>query len=53
MSEANRTQEVLGSITPSLEGAPSTLTHENRHKSVISEPRTQTTAREEGSPSKP
>lgn len=50
MENPNQTPEILGSATPSLEGAPSTLTHENRHKSVISENRQ---PREEGSPSRP
>ena len=49
MEHPNQTPKNLGSATPGLEGAPSTLTHENRHKSVISEP---PQTREEGSPSK-
>ncbi|MBR5792348.1 MAG: hypothetical protein IKY34_04500 [Ruminiclostridium sp.] len=50
MENPNQSPEILGSITPSLEGAPSTLTHENRHKSVIPEP---AQPREEGAPSRP
>ena len=50
METPNRPPEILGSATPSLEGAPTTLTHENRHKSVITET---SQPREEGSPSKP
>ena len=50
MENPNRAPEILGSATPSLEGAPSTLTHENRHKSVISQTQP---PREEGSPSRP
>lgn len=50
MEHPNQPPEILGSATPSLEGAPSTLTHENRHKSVITE---NPQSREEGSPSRP
>lgn len=50
MENPNRPLEILGSATPSLEGAPSSLTHEKRHKSVIMET---PQAGKEGSPSKP
>lgn len=44
---------MLGSATPGLEGAPRTRNHENRIQSVISAPKPEAKAEEEGSPSKP
>ena len=44
-----------GTLTPALEGAPCSASHENRNISVISPPQGERApgAREEGSPSKP
>ncbi|MBR3751761.1 MAG: hypothetical protein IKK50_01350 [Ruminiclostridium sp.] len=53
MEHPSRTQPIPGSVTPGLEGAPSTITHENRMKSVIPLSQPQADIREEGSPSKP
>ncbi len=50
MENPNQSRQIPGSVTPGLEGAPSTITHENRMKSVISDPQS---PREEGSPSRP
>jgi len=53
MENSNQPRPVPGSVTPGLEGAPSTITHENRMKSVIPLSQPRQTPREEGSPSRP
>ena len=41
-----------GSLTPGLEGAPRSVSHQDRMKSVISSPAAVPAAGKEGSPSK-
>lgn len=53
MENPTQSRPIPGSVTPSLEGAPSTITHENRMKSIIPLSQPQADIREEGSPSKP
>jgi len=53
MENPTLSRPIPGSVTPGLEGAPSTITHENRMKSVIPLSQPQADIREEGSPSKP